>query len=222
MANNIVGSLDLVRKKLQYTTDLISTSYHEAGHTVYGLLYLMKITSVWVFENKKCKRIEGFTHYELPVDLSEVKDSTLLSEVIKAEICLKYAGLAAEKYHFKSISGSDKYPLFLRDGSSDDTLAAAALIRQYNLVPPGKKRYNFKKKLIKETLKELQDNWDAVTVIAHALFKKKRLSYVTLKKLLTKHTNDPEFWKQIFYNLDSIFSKHAPLDEKDIKYILLG
>jgi len=222
MANNIVGSLDQVRKRLTYTTDLISTSYHEAGHTVYGLLHFMKVSSVWVYENKKCKRVEGFTHYELPVDLSELKDSALCAEVVKAEICLKYAGLAAEKYHFKSISGSDKYPLFLRDGSSDDTLAAAALLREYTLVPPGKKRYNFKKKLCKNTLEDLRDNWDAVTVIAHALFKKKRLSYMSLKKLLTKHTNDPEFWKQNFSILDSIFDKQQPLDEKNIKYILLG
>jgi hypothetical protein len=222
MANNVVGSLDQVRKRLTYTTDLISTSYHEAGHTVYGLLHFMKVNSVWVFENKKCKRVEGFTHYELPVDFSELKDFALCAEIIKSEICLKYAGLAAEKYHFKSISGSDKYPLFLRDGSSDDTLTAAALLREYNLVPPGKKRYNFKKKLIKNTLEDLQDNWDAVTIIAHALFKKKRLSYMSLKKLLTKHTNDPEFWKQNFYILDSIFNKQQPLDEKEIKYILFG
>lgn len=222
MANNIVGSLDQVRKRLTYTTDLISTSYHEAGHTVYGLLHFMKVNSVWVVENKKCKRVEGFTHYELPVDLSELKDSALCVEVIKAEICLKYAGLTAEKYHFKSISGSDKYPLFLRDGSSDDTLTAAALLREYNLVPSGKKRYNFKKKLIKNTLEDLRDNWDAVTVIAHALFKKKRLSYMSLKKLLTNHTNDPEFWKQNFYILDSIFDKQQPLDEKEIKSILVG
>lgn len=220
MANNGVGSLDQVRKRLTYTTDLISTSYHEAGHTVYGLLHFMKVSSVWVFENKKYKRVEGFTHYELPIDLSESKDSALVTGVVKSEICLRYAGLAAEKYHFKSISGSDKYPFFLKYSSWDDTLAAVDLIKEYNLAPPGKKRYNFKKKLIKETLEDLQDNWDAVTVIAHALFKKKRLSYLTLKKLLTKHTNNPEFWKQNFSILDSIFDKQNLLDEKEIKYIL--
>lgn len=221
MPNNVVGDLDQVRKRLQYTTDLISTSYHEAGHTIYGLLHFMKIHSVWVFENKKCKRIEGFTHYELPAELSEI-NKTICTNIVKAEICLKYAGLAAEKYHFKSISGSDKYPLFLRDGSSDDTFAAAALIKEYDLVPPGKKRYNFKKKLIKETLKDLQDNWDAVTVVAHALFKKKRLSYMSLKKLLITQTNNPEFWKQNFSILDTIFNKQAPLDEKELKSILFG
>lgn len=222
MPNNIVGSLDKVRKRLQYTTDLISTSYHEAGHTIYALLHFMRVYSVWVSENKKCKRIEGICYYELPVELSEIEDSAILTEIVKSEIRFKYAGLTAEKYHFKSISGSDKYPLFLRDGSSDDTFAAAALIREYNLVPPGKKRYNFKKKLIKETLKDLRDNWDAVTVVAHALFKKKRLSYMSLKKLLTTKTNNPEFWKLNFSNLEAIFNKQAPLDEKELKSILFG
>ena len=37
---------------------------------------------------------------------------------------------------------------------------------------------------IKETLKELQDNWEAVNIVAHALFKKKRLSYISLKKFI--------------------------------------
>lgn len=221
MANNS-GSLDQVRKKLTYTTDLISTAYHEAGHTVYGLLHFMKIYSVWVGTNKKSKRFEGLCYYDLPIELNEITDSALLVERVTAEICFKYAGLAAEKYHFKSISGSDKYPLFLRDGSSDDTLTAAALFRAWHIVPPGKKRYNFKKKLIKETLQELQDNWDAVTIVAHALFKKKRLSYMNLKKLLTKHTNDPEFWKHNFSALESAFNKQSPLDEKELKYILFS
>lgn len=222
MANNGIEPLNQVRKKLTYTTDLISTSYHEAGHTIYGILHFIKIHSIGVVENKKFKRFEGFCHYELGLDLSEIKDSAICAERVKAEICLKYAGLAADRYHFKSISGSDKYPLFLRYGSSDDLLDAAALIKEYNLASPGKKRFNLKKKLFKETSKDLQDNWDAVTIVAHTLFKKKRLSYMSLKKLLTTHTNDPEFWKQNFSILESIFNKQKPLDEKELKYILFG
>lgn len=222
MANNGIEPLNQVRKKLTYTTDLISTSYHEAGHTIYGLLHFIKIHSIGVVENKKFKRFEGFCHYELGFELSEIQDPTLCVERVKAEICLKYAGLAADRYHFKSISGSDKYPLFLRYGSLDDSLEAASLIKEYNLAPPGKKRYNLKKKLIKETSEDLQDNWDAVTIVAHALFKKKRLSYISLKKLLTTHTNDLEFWKQNFSILESIFNKQKPLDEKKLKYILFG
>lgn len=63
MANNGVGSLKDIRKKFHFTHELISTAYHESGHTIYGLVKLLKIESVCVFENKKSKRIEGFTHY---------------------------------------------------------------------------------------------------------------------------------------------------------------
>jgi hypothetical protein len=222
MANNGVGSIDQVRKKLTYTHDLISTSYHEAGHAIYGLLHFMKVPSVYVFENKKNKRIEGFCHYESAKDTQDIKDSVLRLEQVKAEICLKYAGLASEKYHFKTISGSDKFPMFLRDGSSDDTLSAAELIKSYDLAPPGRKRYALKKKLIRATLTDLRENWDAVTLIAHALFQKKRLSYLDIKKLLTTKTNDPEFWRQNFHVIDRIFDKQKPLDENGLKYILLG
>jgi hypothetical protein len=221
MANNGVGSIDQVRKKLTYTHDLISTSYHEAGHAVYGLLHFMKVPSVYVFENKKNKRIEGFCHYESVKELSEVQDIDLFAEQLKAEICIKYAGLTAEKYHFKTISGSDKFPMFLKDGSSDDTLSAAALIKQYEVVPPGRKRYAFKKKMITETLRDLQENWDAVTLIAHGLFQKKRLSFPEIEKLLSKKTDNKEFWKEQFKTIHFIFDNIEGLDEKDLKSILL-
>ena len=219
MANG-TGSIEEVRKKLTYTHDLISTSYHEAGHAVYGLLHFVKVPSVFVFQNKKNKRIEGFCHYESPTEIKGVLDLSLRNELVKNEICLKYAGLTAEKYHFKTVSGSDKFPMFLRDGSSDDTLSAAALIRTYDLVPPGRKRYSFKKKLIKDTLEDLKDNWDAVTLVAHALFQKKRLSYWDLKKLLTKKTNDKEFWKEQFKAINYLFDNIEGLDEKDLKSLI--
>ena len=221
MTNNGVGSIDQVRKKLTYTHDLISTSYHEAGHAVYGLLHFMKVPSVYVFENKKNKRIEGFCHYESVKELSDIQDVALFNEQLKHEICIKYAGLTAEKYHFKTICGSDKFPMFLRDGSSDDTLSAAALIKKYDFVPPGRKRYAFKKKMITETLHELRDNWDAVTIIAHGLFQKKRLGFFEIQKMLLRNSDNKEFWKEQFKTIHYIFDNCEGLDEKDLKSILL-
>jgi len=220
MANNGSGTIDKVRKKVTYTHDLISTSYHEAGHVVYALLHCMKVPLVYVFENKKYKRIDGFCHYESVRELPDIQDEILFAKQLNSEICIKYAGLTSEKYHFKTISGSDKFPMVLRDGSSNDTVTAAALIKQYNLVPPGKKRYSYKKALIKETLSELRQHWDAVTVISHALFNKKRLSYEDIKKLLTKKTKDKEFWKNQFKIIDYIFDHVDALDEKYLKSIL--
>ncbi len=219
MPNNGVGNIGDIRKKITKIHDLISTSYHEAGHTVYGLVHAMKVESVCVFQNKKNKRIEGFTHFDSP-DIESFNDTALISYLINSEICIRYAGLAAEKYHFKTISGSDKFPMFLRDGSSDDTLTAAALIRQYKVVQPGKKRYAYKKRVIKETLHVLQDYWDDVSLVAHALFQKSRLNYNDLKNLLTKKSPNKQFWKEQFKAINYIFENHETLDEKALKSIL--
>lgn len=219
MGTNGTGSINKIRKQVQFTHELTSTSYHEAGHAIYGLLHFMIVEQVCVFENSKNSRFEGFTQYDSP-DISNINDSELFQSLLKSEISIKYAGLAAEKYHFKNNTGSDKFPMFLRDGSSDDTLSAAELIRKYNAAPPGRKRYAYKKKLINETLHELQEHWDAVTVVAHALFKKRKLDFNDLKLLLTKKTKDKSFWKNKFKSIQYIFDNVDNLDEKSYKIIL--
>lgn len=213
-------SIDDIRRKVTYTHELISTAYHEAGHTIYGLLHHMKVEMVQVFEDKKSKRICGYTHFNYPFAV-EVDDSNLCYKLMKAEICVNYAGLAAERYHFKNVSGSDKFPAFWKNGSSSDTMAAAALIKQYNLAPPGRKRYNFKKKLIRETHRELHCHWEAVVLIAHALFRRKRLYYSDLKELLTKKSENKEFWKEQFKSINNIFENGDDIDENSLKSILL-
>lgn len=219
MTNNSAGTIGNIRKKCHETFELISTSYHEAGHTVYGLLHLIKIESVSVFENKKSKRIEGFTHYDTP-SLSQFSDPELFSERLHAEIGLSYSGLVAEKRYFKMISGSDKFPMFLRDGSSHDTKEAAALFQRYNLVEAGKKRYNYKQRFIKSVDQELQEHWDAVTLIAHGLIKKKKIYFPELQEILTRKAEDKQFWKDQFKAVNYFHDNAESLDEKDLKRIL--
>lgn len=218
MSNN-VGSIINIRKKAYEIHELISTAYHEAGHTIYGLLNYMKIESVYVFEEKKSKRIEGFTYYNSP-DLGTIKDNILLNNRLYAEIGLSYAGLVAEKHHFKMISGSEKFPLFLRDGSSHDTFSASQIIRKFDLAPPGQKRYSYKKKVIKEVRVELCEHWDAVTLIAHALFHKKKLNFLDLKSILLKKSKNKEFWKNKFKTISSFYDNVETIDEKKLKFIL--
>lgn len=220
MVNYGVGSLYDLRKKLAGTYEFISTAYHEAGHTIYGLLHFMRIPVVYIFNNKKTKRIEGFTRYEEYFD-EKIVDPQIISNLIKNEICISYAGLEAERHHFKMFSGSDKLPMILKDGSSDDTLTASELIRKFNLAPPGQKRYLLKKKLSKETYKELQLHWDAVTIVAHALFQRKKIYYDDLKELLTKKGSNKKFWKEKFKQIDYIFENAGKLDEQELKSILL-
>lgn len=217
MADN--SAIGAIRKKFHKTHELISTSYHEAGHTIYGLLHLMNIGSVMVFEDKKSKRIHGYTQYD-PSPLPKIQDSKLFNDRLHAEICLSYAGLVTEKRYFKLISGSDKLPMFLKEGSGHDTSEAAALFQKYGLCKAGRERYNYKQRLIKQINVELIEHWDAVTLIAHALFKKKKLEPTEIKKILTRKTEDKDFWKKQYKALEQMYSNSEGLDEKEQKYIL--
>lgn len=214
------GSIADIRKKVTKTHEFISTSYHEAGHTVYALLHLMKISSVSVFENKKLKRIHGIAYYSYPREFDEVNDSELLNTLARAEVGTSYAGLIAEASLFKSISGSKQIPTFISDGSSDDNKSAHEVIKKYNLAPPGPKRTAYKRKIMAEVQAELHANWDAVMVVAHALFKHRRLSFTDLQELLTKKTRNKKFWKEQFRKISHCHENNKNLDDKDLKFIL--
>jgi ATP-dependent Zn protease len=196
------ASIGEIRKKVTKTYELITTSYHEAGHTIYALLSFMKVSSVYVFEHKVYKRVHGFTQYEShDLDIDHVFFNILLEQ----EIGLSYAGLLAEKYHYKGISGSDQIPMFIKEGSSDDLSAVRKIIQKYNPAPPGKKRYAYKQKIVRKTLGILVEHWDAVDLIAHNLFKHKRLSYNDLRELLTKKSKNRKFWKEQFKIISQTF-----------------
>ena len=213
------GTIFDIRKKISRTHEMISTSYHESGHVVYSLICGMRVSSVCIFQSKRSNRVEGFCYYETP-NLSKIQDPNLLLSLVNYEIGIKYAGLTAEKHFFKTISGSDKFPIFLRDGSSDDTLSAAAIIRQFNVVAPGKKRYEFKKKKIKQVLEDLKKYWEDVTLLAHALFSKKKLSFLDIKNLFLKKSSNKKFWRAKFKSISSIFDNTSALDENFLKITL--
>lgn len=219
MANG-VGSIGEIRKKVTKTHEFISTSYHEAGHTVYALLHFMSVASVSVYEDKKLKRVHGDTYYNHPGELESIKDSELLATLIRADMGMSYAGLIAEKTLFKSISGSSQTPSFIIDGSAEDNKGAASLMTKYNLVPPGPKRAAFKKKLMREVQSELHFHWDAVTLIAHALFKHRKLRGEDVYLLLTTRSKNKKFWKEQFKKINHFYDNSDHLDEKDLKSIL--
>jgi len=195
------ASINEVRKKVTKTYELISTSYHEAGHTIFALFHRMKVNSVYVFEHKILKRIHGFTQYEC----GNSEENTNITALLEQEIGLSYAGLLTEKHHFKSISGSDQVPMFIKEGSSDDLLAIRQIIQKYNPVPAGKERNAYKKKIARKSLTMLIEHWEAIDLVAHSLFKHKRLSYQDLKVLLTTKSRNRKFWKETFKEIDQIF-----------------
>ncbi len=210
---------DNLRKKAQ-VHELITVSHHEAGHAIYGLLHFMRISEVYLLESPIKDRINGITHFDSLLNSKGTETVTLTQECLNNEICMYFAGLAAEKHLFKITSGMDQFPRFLKNGCQEDIAEISKLIKKYDLAPPGKKRYAFKKKLFSETLNELQANWDGVTLVAHALFKNKRLNYQELKELLTKKSSNKDFWKSQFKTINYIFEYQDSLTEREIKSII--
>lgn len=186
--------------------ELISTAYHEAGHTVYALLNFMKVDLVSIIRPKGSKRI-GETCYSHPANLNSVKSARLFRMLSEIELGVCYAGEEVEKMLFKSLSGSDQVPQFIKDGASGDIKRATNFIRKYNLLPLGKnkKRSNFKKRLSKKIQGELNNNWDAITLIAHSLYHHRKLTFDDLQKLLTTKTRNKKFWKSQFKKMIAFY-----------------
>jgi hypothetical protein len=212
------ASIREIRKKVTTTYELISTSYHEAGHAIFALLHCMKVTSVCVFEDKKTKRIHGCTNNTLPL-LSSIEDKELFYKLLENEICFGYAGLRAEKHHFKLISGSEKVPTFITNQSAFDLSLVSKLIIRYNLAAPGPPRSAYKQKMNRKALRALRPHWEDISLLAHRLFKHKRLSYSDLHQLLTTKSENKKYWRERFKLIDRVYD-HGPLNEPLLKLTL--
>lgn len=215
MGNKVKGTVS-TRQKLSQEYELISTCYHEAGHTIAGLLTFMKIPLVTV--SLTSKSVEGFTHYEMINQ--DMVDEKINDYLTLSEIYISYAGMIAEKIHYKEICGADKLPMVLKEGSFPDISSATVIIRKYNLAPPGKKRQKFKQEMFKDLDADLKEHWDAIKLVSHALYKRKRLDYEDLKELLTKKSKKKEFWKNRFKEINTLVTSTRELDEKEIRIIL--
>lgn len=216
MVDKNKGAVVSTTQKLSQDYELISTCYHEAGHTLIGLLRFMKIPAVTV--NYTAKSVEGFTHYEMCDQ--EIDDEKINNYLLMSEIYISYAGLVAEKIHYKDICGADKLPMVLKEGSSPDILSAADIIRRNNVAAPGKKRQLFKQKIYKELAIDLKKHWQEIKLISHALYKRKRLDWEDLEDLLIKKSTNKKFWKERFKEIAILVDSPEELDEKEIRSYL--
>ncbi len=203
--------------KLSQNHSYIATCYHEAGHAVCGLLTFMKITDVSVF---KKRRISGETNYELITDEQAQEYPDLINYLIKTDIYINYAGLMAEKIYYHDMTGSNIVPNVLKDGIEHDVKEVAKIVKTNNLAPAGRKRYLYKKKMMKEVGLLLEQNWDDVKIVAHALFENKSLTYEELKKVLRRKSANKKFWKKQFIHIHNFVTQNKRLDKKDLKIIL--
>lgn len=193
------SSINSILKKEAHNYETISVSYHEAGHTIYALLQYFKVSSVKVFLDKNIGRIVGETNYN-GTNFDDIEEDTLRYGCINSDVGISYSGIIAEKYYYKSITGDSRFPSYMYDAFLD-IKSSSGLIVKYNVAPPGKARASYKMRIIKEVSKKIEEHWGDVTLIAHALFQRKKLNFDDLQDILTKKSNDRDFWKERFKDI---------------------
>ena len=215
----IPSSLSIFRRKVSKSYETISAAYHESGHAICSLLRHMKIESASIYEDKKIKQICGLTIF-YPYDLKKFNQH-LANYFLISEIYINYAGLVVEKIFYKKISGSDKFPSFLKDGSSHDTREAAKLLKKLSFISPGRQRFLYKRKLTNQLSILLESYWSDIELIAHALIQKKKINFNQIKSLLLRKSNNKVFWRQRFKSINYVLRhENDPLDDQTVKIII--
>lgn len=191
--------------------------WHEASHTICGLLNFIKVIKVYI---KSDKFDQGNTVYE-SYEPHLCEDKILSKIVLIFEIQTLYAGLIGEKIYYKEICGSDTFPMNLRIGSSGDINTASSLIEKYNLALAGNPRFLLKKQIQNDTKNILLEYWEDVRLISHLLYKYKELNHSELKRFLTKKSTNKELWRKKFRDISIIYNDKKNIEEGQIKEILL-
>lgn len=206
--------------RLSKEFDLISTLFHEAAHTICCLKFYIKVDAVFVkFEQTdENKQAGGGTYYKHIVDTDFTKDDFYYGCMYE-EIKINYAGLAAEKLLYKKLTGSNSLPQLIKRGSKYDLDYINKIIKTNNLASPGKERTKLKADLFKETTDLLNENWEDLSLLAHLLFKKRRLEYVEIKKILIKKSVNKSYWKKQFKLIELINKSDFFLKEEELKKI---
>lgn len=209
------------KSKLAIEFCVITTAYHESGHALMALLNHGFVHFAAVYLDKKGSHngYYGEVNYDGAANIEAVKDLELLTKLVMSDIYIYQAGLASEKLFYKEISGTDKLPYILKEGSHVDFNYVSEIIKKHNLASPGKKRYTFKKKCFRKTQRLLSQNWEDVRLLAHALIQKKKLYHDDLKELLTKKSSNKKFWKEQFKIIETL-SSGIDLSEPQIKRLI--
>lgn len=205
-------------KKSAIDYSLIACSFHEASHTICALLNYFEVPDVSMrIDGNDAVGLTSFYTYKN----GHVEDDELFRIMLLSDIQVAYAGLVGEKHYYKDICGNDKFPIHLRIGSAEDIEVAAKLIRKHNLASSGKSTYILKKRIQKDVNDVLIEFWASVKIIAHALYAKRKLDYDDLKYLLTRKSDQKDYWKEKFKAIKFIHNDNKVPPEKEVKDILL-
>lgn len=194
----------------------VAMTWHEAAHTICGLYNFMHVYFVCIMSNK---HEDGNTLYEI-YDTDSINNKMLAKILHIYEVQTLYAGLVGEKIYYKDICGSDKFPMHLRIGSSDDIKTAAKIIAKNNLAEPGRNRFIFKKQIQNDTRNILLHYWSDIKLISHVLYRYKELEEDELKYYLTRKSDNKEFWKDRFKDIKFIYNSDV-LEEKSLKELIV-
>lgn len=203
-----------ITKQQSSDYELIASAYHEAAHTVVALANLVLVDNVSVAVN-----FGGDTLYS-SLHADYIEDNELKKLIVLAEIRIFYSGLVGEKIFYMDICGNPKIPMSLKIGSSEDNKEASFLIRKYSISKPGKETFELKKNIKSEIEKFLYNHWGSIKIIAHSLYKRKKLNYSEIKYLLSRSPDDKEFWKDKFKKIKIIHNENKKLSEKIVKKII--
>lgn len=201
MSNNYI-------KKQAFDYELIASCFHESAHVVMALHNYFRVFNVNIFSPKRREANTDYYVYNYAGDNELIKHKFLTLELETF-----YAGLIGEKIYYKDICGSSKFPMHLKIGSSFDTNSASNIIRENLMALPGKPTLMFKQEIRSNVEKIILDNWDAVKALSHALYQKKRLTFDELKYILTRKTENREFWKDKFKKIKLIHSESITEEE---------
>lgn len=204
-------------RKKSWDYDLIAMSFHESGHIVCAIYNYSSVYNANVMTPKIRDGNTDFYSYGNNL----IEDEDLNKIMIILELQILYAGLISEKMYYKDICGSSKFPMHLKIGSSWDTQQASIIFRKNNLAPSGKRTLLLKKSIQNDVEHILSEHWDAVKMIAHSLYMKKRLTFDEIKFILTRKTQHNDFWKNKFKKIKLIHNESSMLTEYDIKKIML-
>jgi hypothetical protein len=195
---------------------LIATAYHEAGHAIVGIHNFWYVSNVEILNKPRFD--EGQTLYH-DYDVNLVENNDLIRAFLLFDLQSTAAGLEAEKAYYKDITGSDRFPMHLKIGSSDDTAFISSQIRKYKLALPGNPTNLLKRRIRRETNAILMEHWESVRLVAHQLYKRKSLSFEELKFILTRKSDQKDFWKDRFSKIAIIHSDPTP-DEHTVRKLI--
>lgn len=200
-----------------YDYNLIANSYHEASHIICALHNYFKVYSANVSTiEKDVDNNTNFYSYDEPNTDEELKKVLLMFE-----LQVMYSGMLGERIYYCGITGSTNFPMHLKSGSSYDFKHAQNIIRKNNLSTPGKKTQLLKKQIQFDVQQILNTYWEDVKLVAHLLYRKKKLAYSDLTYTLSRMSENKTFWKDRFRKIKIILSDTSCPKKELVKEIML-